>query len=125
MVTIGLASCKKKEDSESTDTTTGGAEESEDVSKRYYIVSGGESDFVLVYPKKAGDSVVQGALEIKGLLKMKTGVDMKVVDDESVAADSGAKEILIGETNRPESDVKAELAGQIIAQGRCLAVSKV
>lgn len=111
MVTIGLASCKKKEDSESTDTTTGGAEESEDVSKRYYIVSGGESDFVLVYPKKAGDSVVQGALEIKGLLKMKTGVDMKVVDDESVAADSGAKEILIGETNRPESDVKAELAG--------------
>ena len=111
MVTIGLASCKKKEDPESTDTTTGGAEESEDVSKRYYIVSGGESDFVLVYPKKAGDSVVQGALEIKGLLKMKTGVDMKVVDDESVAADSGAKEILIGETNRPESDVKAELAG--------------
>ncbi len=111
MVTIGLASCKKKEDPDSTDTTTGGAEESEDVSKRYYIVSGGESDFVLVYPKKAGDSVVQGALEIKGLLKMKTGVDMKVVDDESVAADSGAKEILIGETNRPESDVKAELAG--------------
>ena len=111
MVTIGLASCKKKEDPESTDTTTGGAEKSEDVSKRYYIVSGGESDFVLVYPKKAGDSVVQGALEIKGLLKMKTGVDMKVVDDESVAADSGAKEILIGETNRPESDVKAELAG--------------
>ena len=111
MVTIGLASCKKKEDTESTDTTTGGAEESEDVSKRYYIVSDGESDFVLVYPKKAGDDGVQAALEIKSLLKMKTGVDMKVSDDESVAADSAAKEILIGSTNRSESDIKAELAG--------------
>ena len=112
MVTVGLVSCKKDDDgTEGSDTTAGGAANNEDISKRYYIVSDGESDFVLVYPKKAGDNVVQAALEIKSLLKMKTGVDMKVSDDESVAADSAAKEILIGSTNRSESDIKAELAG--------------
>lgn len=112
MATVGLASCKNGgDDQKNSGTGTDGTATGEEIPNKFYLVSGGQSDFALVYPKQAADSVVQAALEIKSLLKMKTGVDMKVSDDEALAADSAAKEILIGSTNRSESNIKDEIAG--------------
>lgn len=65
-----------------------------------YLVKGGATDFVVVYP--SGDSKVSVALqEFQTLFKKATGIDIIAVNDSSdneVLSDSNAKRISLGET---------------------------
>ena len=61
------------------------------------------SEYSIIIPKTADGNLRQQSQALVSLLFSHTGVDFTVKTDESVAADSNAKEILLGNTNREQS----------------------
>lgn len=66
------------------------------------IVANEKSDYVLVYPAGATEAELKEYREFNSLLREKLYVFMDMKSDAEPAAE-GAKEILLGKTNRPQS----------------------
>lgn len=66
-----------------------------------------ESDFKIVYPANANAAIVEAATNLREKILLKTGVAIAVTDDTlpngQTEPEAGLKEILIGKTNRAES----------------------
>ena len=67
------------------------------------------SEYVVVIPKDATTTVRYAAENLVLLIEEKTGIVLPIVDDSTAES---SKEILIGETNRQESQITAELGAQ-------------
>ena len=81
--------CQKSGGGEEEDTTT--VEEGTPVT----IVSEGASDYVILYPKNAGTTVVRVAEQLRDAIKDKTGATLQVLSAEKRT--ESEKEILVGE----------------------------
>ncbi len=73
------------------------------------IAADASSDYVIVYPASAPASVSGFAEDVCTLVKDVTGAELSITDDG--AAETG-REILIGETNREESQTAKEMLGE-------------
>lgn len=71
------------------------------------------SEYTVIYPSDLSDFLALELEELKTTLDTLTGSDAQVQHESSIAADSAKKEILIGDTNREESQTaKNELTGE-------------
>ena len=74
--------------------------------------AGGDNEYRIIYPDKAGETVVGAAETLKKAIKSKTGADLEVRPD-LIAPKAGyvdsPYEIVVGVTSRPESSVAADL----------------
>ena len=84
-----LCGCQERGGGEEEDTTT--VEEGTPVT----IVSEGASDYVILYPKNAGTTVVRVAEQLRDAIKDKTGATLQVLSAEKRT--ESEKEILVGE----------------------------
>ncbi len=77
------------------------------------IVKEGQSDYVIVYPENASTEVVMAARSLAKMFKEYTGATLQVVDDYLASGATPAeKEILVGATNREESQ---EISASLVA----------
>ena len=84
-----LCGCQERGGGEEEDTTT--VEDGTPVT----IVSEGASDYVILYPKNAGTTVVRVAEQLRDAIKDKTGATLQVLSAEKRT--ESEKEILVGE----------------------------
>lgn len=66
-------------------------------------------DYKIIYPASASQSLKDFAQNAADLMKEVLGVELSVLDDSSAVSD---KEILVGETNREESEAAKEKLGE-------------
>ncbi|MBQ9112025.1 MAG: MBL fold metallo-hydrolase [Clostridia bacterium] len=70
------------------------------------------SEYTIIIPKTAGGELRQQSQTLVSYIFSHTGVDIKVKTDDAVAAEDASKEILLGETNRPQSADALAAAGE-------------
>lgn len=106
LTSIPLSACKNNEEDTPQETTT-----------KVSIVKDAASEYTIIRPQSAGRTspVREAALLMRDLIKNATGADLTRADDYYQQSDPAAaeavktsKEILIGETNRPESTAAME-----------------
>ncbi len=69
------------------------------------VIFGGETDFSIVYPDKASKTVKEAANRLKQVLNAISGKTLEIrTCSKKEEVPVGTKEILVGETNRPESE---------------------
>ena len=68
------------------------------------LVSDGKSDYVIIYPEGASSNVMRAVRNLQSQIKDYTGAELKAQDDYLKKGQTGGTyEILIGSTNREES----------------------
>ena len=85
---------------------TGCEEQAEEV-----IIGENMTQYTIILAESAGKDLKQQAQALSNIINEHTGVKIPVKTDAEVAADSSAKEILLGQTNRPESAEVLKNAG--------------
>jgi len=75
----------------------------EDDEKKLTVVADGKSEYMILYPKNDAACKAQ-AEQLRGWFEKAYGVTLPVAEDASVACAAEACEILIGKTNRAESE---------------------
>lgn len=93
---IGIALCSCSAGTEKPEQTN-----EENTDNRVVITCGGKSDFRIVRPSNADDSLMDAVLQVWETIREKTGVTLEMTDDFD--EDGGGKEILIGYTNRTQT----------------------
>jgi len=70
------------------------------------IISDNSTEYILIRPENVSDLVLDAALNLKNVIKEQTGADMSIKEDwvkDVSAIPESAKEIVIGDCNRPQS----------------------
>ena len=103
---FSLSSCEKNEVQDSSETEI--QEETEAVSESFLLNPDGTSPFTVVYEDKRYDKMAKPSVALKKSIEEALGTELKIATDfldNAVIEDfADSYEILIGRTNRPESD---------------------
>ena len=106
LMVLGLIACKKDEDVGATDTTAAVSETAAPVADVSFF------DYNVIRPAQSSDKLIQEISAFYGRLMMVSDQSSMYEIDEDVEADAEKKEILIGHTNRPETqEVRSKLSG--------------
>ena len=101
-----LVACRNKDPEEEPSDTESESDASAVVLADFF--DGAAEEYVIVYPESAGSTVKNAAKSLTVTLNNAYGLDLKYRTDKKIEATEDAKEILIGETNRAESQSAKE-----------------
>lgn len=97
-----LAGCKNTDEPESSNTKD--ATSTEQGERSVTLIKNMATDYVIVYPKDADEDVLNAVGNLKGILKSNYKVDIEAQTDSERPIGTSDHEILVGRTNRSESD---------------------
>ena len=89
------------------------------------VIADGATDYIIVRSDTAGESEVKCATALRRGLTDQTGVTLSIETDwvgKGASVPQGTKEILVGGTNRPESDAAMQVLSNRVNNGRDYAI---
>ncbi len=92
------------------------------------VAADGQTEYTLIYPAGATEAEMKEYRQFNSLLREKLFVFMQLKSDEEIAPEDGAKEILLGQTNRglsaaAYSKLEADQVGFYVSGGQVAIVS--
>jgi len=90
------------------DTGDEDGDNEDSTARRVVIAENGESEYRIVYPVEFNNKEKSATTDVQSVIKSASGAELEIVTDDS---SPGKYEILIGNTNRPETAQAKEMIG--------------
>ena len=123
-ILLCFAACVQESPVETPNQTPNEMEDKTPKENKLELVSGGKPVYRIVRPEKSSAAEIQAVNEIKNAIQRLTGEKPEVVEDwtdESLGQNESAFEILVGRTNRKETD---ELLSTLKVDGWAVSIVK-